>query len=378
MKFPAMLSRARGNPAVAGVSTALMAILLLVGIAALVAASWYAAGRVHEREIGDRNAEMAQLVLNTTRDAVDELLAADLERPPGTGHFQRMEQARAALDAAIVLISQDIPILKIKIYAPNGLTVYSTDFNEIGIDHSGNEGVIEALRGGVVNERIRERQLNVSDGIVETHHQLESYIPIVGAGGIVGVFELYRGLTESRAIFDSLDPVALLLLLGIVVVGSLLTAGYRWQQSVHAGLVAGLAQKAADAKRETEELREQRSADAALPVDSVLDGIRLPTRIIDLDFNVLHANAAVGRIAGTNPSSATGRRCYAALYGAEAPCRDEDDRHCPLRDALQADATIAVTHDTPRGRTRLTVSPLHDQGGRIIAFVETIEPTTSR
>ncbi len=84
MKFPAMLSRARGNPAVAGVSTALMAILLLVGIAALVAASWHAAGRVHEREIGDRNGEMAQLVLNTTRDAVDDLLAADLARPPAS------------------------------------------------------------------------------------------------------------------------------------------------------------------------------------------------------------------------------------------------------------------------------------------------------
>ncbi len=374
-----MLSRARGNPAVAGVSTALMAILLLLGTAALVAASWHAAGRVHEREIGDRNAEMAQLVLNTTRDAVDGLLAADLARPPGTDHFQRMEQARAALDAAIVLISQDIPILKIKIYAPNGLTVYSTDFNEIGIDHSANEGVIEALEGGVVNERIRERQLNVSDGIVETHHQLESYIPIVGAGGVIGVFELYRGVTESRGLAESLDPVALLLLLGIVVVGSLLTAGYRWQRSVHAALVVGLQQKAAEAERESARLREQQAPGSELPLDGVLDGIRLPTRIIDLDFKVLHANAAAGRMAGAVPSSATGQRCYAALYGADAPCQDEDGRHCPLRDALQADAAIAVSHDTPRGRSRLTISPLHDEeGGRIIAFVETIEPSAGR
>ena len=89
-------------------------------------------------------------------------------------------------------------ILKIKIYARDGSTVYSTDLRQLGDDYSEREEVIHALRGrstSSVSQRDFFRSFNeqLEDAtIVSSYHSLRNL-----DGKLVGVIEIYADRTEE-------------------------------------------------------------------------------------------------------------------------------------------------------------------------------------
>ena len=57
-------------------------------------------------------------------------------------------------------LTDDSTIIKVKIYAPNGNTVYSSEFSQIGDDKSDNSGFLTALGGGVASELVYKDTFN--------------------------------------------------------------------------------------------------------------------------------------------------------------------------------------------------------------------------
>ena len=98
---------------------------------------------------------------------------------------------------AVQTLTAGTPVLKVKIYDFDGLTVYSSDAGQIGDDASENRGFVEAAREGTPASKLSNRDtFRAISGVVEDRDLVETYIPIRSAEGeIEGVFELYTDVT---------------------------------------------------------------------------------------------------------------------------------------------------------------------------------------
>lgn len=121
------------------------------------------------------------------------------------------------LHEALTPLAEELPILKIKIYDIAGLTVYSSDFDQIGesvIDNP--EFVARAGRGEPANELSHKKSFNGIGGYVEERDVVESYLPVRGGEGEVeGVFELYIDVTDRIFAIEHTSRILLAGLLGL-------------------------------------------------------------------------------------------------------------------------------------------------------------------
>ncbi len=91
-------------------------------------------------------------------------------------------------------------IAKVKIYALNGKTVFSTEDRQIGEDKSGNGGFLKARDGTVVSELTHRNQFSAFEAMIFDRDLLSSYVPMRdGNGEIVAVFEVYDDVTQLFA-----------------------------------------------------------------------------------------------------------------------------------------------------------------------------------
>ena len=109
----------------------------------------------------------------------------------------RTRPETAQIRAVVKDVSLGLPILKIKIYDLNGLTVYSSEPDEIGENKSNNSGYFSAAREGKPASKLVYRDTFSSfEGAVQNRDLVESYLPIPsGNGSAEGVFELYTDVT---------------------------------------------------------------------------------------------------------------------------------------------------------------------------------------
>ncbi|MEM9952369.1 MAG: ATP-binding protein [Chloroflexota bacterium] len=103
-----------------------------------------------------------------------------------------------ALDADLRQLTQGSNIIKIKIYALNGLTIYSSEFDQIGEYKTDNSGFQAGLIGDVASELTYKDTFNAFEGNIEDIDIVESYVPLQSAttGEINGVIELYDDVTN--------------------------------------------------------------------------------------------------------------------------------------------------------------------------------------
>ncbi|MDX2159395.1 MAG: ATP-binding protein [Hyphomicrobiaceae bacterium] len=106
-----------------------------------------------------------------------------------------------ALDEQVRKLVHGLPVLNVKIYNSQGLTIYSSDKSQIGESKSDNEGLQKAVRTGApVSQASYRGEFAAFSGMVADVDLAESYVPIVFASGVVGaIFELYTDITPHVA-----------------------------------------------------------------------------------------------------------------------------------------------------------------------------------
>jgi diguanylate cyclase (GGDEF)-like protein len=93
-------------------------------------------------------------------------------------------------------------VLKVKIYDPRGVVIFSTEPQQIGEDGSGNVGVLNALRGEAQAELVHRQQFSVLDKTLAADRDLvQAYVPASpgSEGRQEAVFEVYTDVTALVA-----------------------------------------------------------------------------------------------------------------------------------------------------------------------------------
>ncbi|MBF0538264.1 MAG: PAS domain-containing sensor histidine kinase [Nitrospirae bacterium] len=100
-------------------------------------------------------------------------------------------------------LREDFNIVKVKLYSIDGKAIFSTDAKDVGKINTEEYFTDTVLRGGVYTEFVEkgeeslERQEYSSDVI-------ETYVPILREGKVIGAFEIYYDVTSRKAAIDNL------------------------------------------------------------------------------------------------------------------------------------------------------------------------------
>jgi transcriptional regulator with PAS, ATPase and Fis domain len=106
---------------------------------------------------------------------------------------------------------------------------------------------------------------------------------------------------------------------------------------------------------------------------SFLEHDPAPMIVLDLDYNIVAANAAYLRQFGAAGRAYRGQKCYRVSHQYSVPC-DQAGEHCPMKAALASRVPDRVLHihHTPRGPEHVDVElrPVLGEDGAVIAYVE--------
>ncbi|MGG6263707.1 ATP-binding protein [Leptolyngbya sp. AN03gr2] len=100
--------------------------------------------------------------------------------------------------------TQNLSVVKIKIFDLKGRTIFSTEKDNIGQDYSDRPGFRQGLAGEVATKLDHRNRLNAITGTIVDRQLISSYVPLElkaadGTTQIEGVFELYSDVTPLVA-----------------------------------------------------------------------------------------------------------------------------------------------------------------------------------
>ncbi|MBN4053161.1 response regulator [bacterium AH-315-L15] len=110
---------------------------------------------------------------------------------------------------AVLAQMEGLSVIKVKVYNLDGLTVFSTEREQIGEDKRNNIGFISARAGKVANELTHRATFSAFEGVIEDRDVISSYIPIESGNTIVGVFEVYDDVTFLLRALDETQIVVI-------------------------------------------------------------------------------------------------------------------------------------------------------------------------
>ena len=202
------------------------------------------------------NATLTAVLANAIWPEFGPFLRASAQRD---GDALRADPEIKRLGAAIRNQVRGTSVIKIKIYALNGRTLYSSEAKQIGEDKSRNAGFLAARDGGKASEITHRNKFSAFDEIIENRGVLSSYLPMRDAAGRVeGVFELYDDITPLVGLLDraqlrvTLGAAAVLLflygalLLIVMRADSIIRAQHAAQQAHESGLEARIAERTSE------------------------------------------------------------------------------------------------------------------------------------
>ena len=177
------------------------AVILIVVTTALVAL--YRQNAVHElvESTEGQNVLLARSFANTLWPRYSEYVISATEMD---GDALRAREETAELHEALKTLTAGLPVLKIKIYNLDGLTVYSSQRSQMGADKNTNLGFLRSAKEGEPASKQSYRSTFITfSGAVRNRDLVESYLPIWGPDGVIeGVFELYTDVTPRIAKVD--------------------------------------------------------------------------------------------------------------------------------------------------------------------------------
>jgi diguanylate cyclase (GGDEF)-like protein len=103
-----------------------------------------------------------------------------------------------ALRQEVLSKMKNLNVAKVKIYNLDGMTVFSTDVNQMGSDKSNNPGFLAARAGEVISEITFRNEFYAFEDVIVDRNLLATYIPLRQNQNepVEAVFELYSDVTE--------------------------------------------------------------------------------------------------------------------------------------------------------------------------------------
>ncbi|POZ60232.1 putative bifunctional diguanylate cyclase/phosphodiesterase [Chromobacterium alticapitis] len=195
----------------------------------------------------------------------------------------RLKQAASnpELRTAVVSLMRNSDVIRVKMYAPDGITVFSTDARQIGADENDDDGFRQAVTGTPASELAHNHSIDAFEHTLTERDIISTYVPVRGpTGRVEGVLELY--LDATPFVMDAAHQLwwltlAIVGLMGILFIAQMLVV--RHAGRVIAQQAASLAEanreldrRVADRTRELEtsnqrlhsEIAERRRAEATL------------------------------------------------------------------------------------------------------------------
>jgi diguanylate cyclase (GGDEF)-like protein len=116
---------------------------------------------------------------------------------------QRPEVAQIRAD--VLRQMKGLPVVKVKLYNLDGLTVFSTDPKQIGEDKGANGGFLAAKSGLTTSEITFRDRFDAFEQVINDRSLISSYIPIRTNPGapVEGVIEVYSDVTDYVAKLQS-------------------------------------------------------------------------------------------------------------------------------------------------------------------------------
>ncbi|MCG8487559.1 MAG: diguanylate cyclase [Chromatiales bacterium] len=97
----------------------------------------------------------------------------------------------------ISMLEDDYALWKTKLFNASGLTVYSTDPEEIG-DYNRHSYFHDVVAGGEIYSKLVKKQSTTLEGETAPRDVLEIYIPMMNRSEFLGAFELYYDITDDN------------------------------------------------------------------------------------------------------------------------------------------------------------------------------------
>lgn len=121
-----------------------------------------------------------------------------------SGAAMRARDETREIHETLRRLTEGLPILKVKIYGPDGMTVYSSDPDQIGRVKANNLAFLSSAQHGIPESKLDHRHSFGSfSGVVTDRDLVESYLPIWGSDGeIEGVFEIYSDVSREIAVLE--------------------------------------------------------------------------------------------------------------------------------------------------------------------------------
>ena len=101
------------------------------------------------------------------------------------------------IDEHVRRFSKGTDIVKIKIFNLAGLTVYSSETDQIGEFKSNTPGFLQAAWGKSFSETVFRETFNGMGGVTLNNHLISSYVPIEQDGNVEAVVEVYTDRTHT-------------------------------------------------------------------------------------------------------------------------------------------------------------------------------------
>ena len=140
-----------------------------------------------------RNIAMAQVFQNSLGVPLANLMNVSLGR---NADFLKNAVESEQLQSSVAALMRNTSVVKVKIYNRLGITVFSTEKDQVGENQLSNPGFRSAISGKVASELTHRNMIDTFEGVRSDIDVLASYIAIVGKDGSTdGVFELYQDVT---------------------------------------------------------------------------------------------------------------------------------------------------------------------------------------
>ena len=119
------------------------------------------------------------------------------------GERLRTRDETREIHQRLLALSKGLPILKIKVFNLDGITIFSSQASQIGESSNGNLGFQQALQGIPASTLVHRDSVSAFSGELLKRDLVESYVAIVNADGRTeAVFELYTDVTQQLSLIE--------------------------------------------------------------------------------------------------------------------------------------------------------------------------------